>query len=289
MTRTAISPRLAINTLENTPYCDAVDVVRARSALIGNRFSRIEWLDETGSTNSDLADRARSGGPEQVLGARHQTAGRGRLGRTWVAPADSSILCSVLVRSSLDLSASHLITTALGLAARAACVSVAGVTPGLKWPNDLVLPHEDGFDRKLAGVLAESVTVTGESPVIVVGIGLNVTWPSELPDELASIATALNRHTSEPVDFTELVLAMLANFARRLTLVEDQGLSFMTEEVRAASATLGRRVRVELPAAVLVGTATDITADGALVVTDDQGVSRSVSVGDVVHLRSAGD
>ena len=286
MTRTAISPRLAISTLENTPYSDPVDVVRARSALVGNRFSRIEWLDETGSTNSDLAERARSAGPEQVLGARHQTAGRGRLGRTWVAPVDASILCSALVRSSLGLSESHLITTALGLSARAACASVAGVTPGLKWPNDLVLPHDDGSDRKLAGILAESVTVSGEPPVIVVGIGLNVKWPSALPDELVSIATALNHHTSEPVDPTELVVALLDDFAGRLNLVEDRGPSSLTEDVRAASATLGRRVRVELPNAILVGTATDITPDGSLVVTDDRGVSRPVSVGDVIHLRS---
>jgi len=286
MTRTAISPRLAISTLENTPYSDPVDVVRARSALVGNRFSRIEWLDETGSTNSDLAERARSAGPEQVLGARHQTAGRGRLGRTWVAPVDASILCSALVRSSLGLAESHLITTALGLSARAACSSVAGVTPGLKWPNDLVLPHDDGSDRKLAGILAESVTVSGEPPVIVVGIGLNVEWPSALPDELASIATALNHHTNEPVDPTELVVALLVDFAGRLNLVEDRGPSSLTEDVRAASATLGRRVRVELPNAILVGTATDITPDGSLVVTDDQGVSRPVSVGDVIHLRS---
>jgi len=277
---------LAISTLENTPYSDPVDVVRARSALVGNRFSRIEWLDETGSTNSDLAERARSAGPEQVLGARHQTAGRGRLGRTWVAPVDASILCSALVRSSLGLSESHLITTALGLSARAACSSVAGVTPGLKWPNDLVLPHDDGSDRKLAGILAESVTVSGEPPVIVVGIGLNVEWPSALPDELASIATALNHHTSEPVDPTELVVALLDDFAGRLNLVEDRGPSSLTEDVRAASATLGRRVRVELPNAILVGTATDITPDGSLVVTDDRGVSRPVSVGDVIHLRS---
>jgi len=277
---------LAISTLENTPYSDPVDVVRARSALVGNRFSRIEWLDETGSTNSDLAERARSAGPEQVLGARHQTAGRGRLGRTWVAPVDASILCSALVRSSLGLAESHLITTALGLSARAACSSVAGVTPGLKWPNDLVLPHDDGSDRKLAGILAESVTVSGEPPVIVVGIGLNVEWPSALPDELASIATALNHHTNEPVDPTELVVALLVDFAGRLNLVEDRGPSSLTEDVRAASATLGRRVRVELPNAILVGTATDITPDGSLVVTDDQGVSRPVSVGDVIHLRS---
>jgi len=277
---------LAISTLENTPYSDPVDVVRARSALVGNRFSRIEWLDETGSTNSDLAERARSAGPEQVLGARHQTAGRGRLGRTWVAPVDASILCSALVRSSLGLSESHLITTALGLSARAACASVAGVTPGLKWPNDLVLPHDDGSDRKLAGILAESVTVSGEPPVIVVGIGLNVEWPSALPDELASIATALNHHTNEPVDPTELVVALLVDFAGRLNLVEDRGPASLTEDVRAASATLGRRVRVELPNAILVGTATDITPDGSLVVTDDRGVSRPVSVGDVIHLRS---
>ena len=79
-----------------------MDVSRATSALGGSRFSRIQWVPETGSTNADLLAAARTGAPEQVLGADHQTAGRGRLGRSWVAPPGASILCSVLVRPDAE-------------------------------------------------------------------------------------------------------------------------------------------------------------------------------------------
>src|SRR4051794_23009041 len=138
------------------------------------RFSDVRWLDEVDSTNRVLLDEARGGADEgAVVVADHQTAGRGRLGRTWVAPPESGLLLSVLLRPTFGVELAHLATAAVGLAAADACRDVAGVVAGLKWPNDLVAVAPDGQERKLAGVLAEADLRGGVLAAIVVGIGIN--------------------------------------------------------------------------------------------------------------------
>jgi len=287
MTRTAISPRFAISTLENTSYGDPMDTARAKSVLAGRRFGSIEWLESTGSTNSDLLERARQGVPEQVLGARHQEAGRGRMGRVWSAPPDASLLCSILVRPALPPAEIGAVTMALGLAAAEACDQSAGVGVGLKWPNDLVVvaAGPDGADLKLSGILAESVVVGGRVEAVVAGIGINVDWPEPLPDELAGMATSLRQQRGAPVDATDLLVTMLVGFEQRLGTAERAGAAGLLDEYRNRSATIGRRVRVELPGSELIGTAVDVTPTGALIVEDAEGDRREVAAGDVVHLR----
>src|SRR3954470_24844013 len=117
MTRTAISPRLAIRTLENTGLCLlAVPGDPARRALEGTRFADVRWVAETGSTNADALALAREGAAEGiVLVADHQTAGRGRQGRSWVAPPGASLLTTVLLRPPAGVAGST--TMAVGLAA----------------------------------------------------------------------------------------------------------------------------------------------------------------------------
>src|SRR5438093_6330551 len=155
----------------------------------------IEWevrrFAELDSTNRWLLDEARAGAGEGLaVVADHQTAGRGRLGRTWVAPPGSSLLVSVLFRPR-SLEAGHLLTTAVALAACDACGRVAGVAPDLKWPNDLLVD-----DRKLGGILAEA-----EGPAVVVGLGLNVSSTSGAPET----AVALREVAGHDVDRAALL------------------------------------------------------------------------------------
>src|SRR3954454_10530229 len=169
---------------------------RARSDLAGTRFADIRWVAETGSTNRDLLDlaaggEAAGGADGAVLVADHQTAGRGRLDRSWHAPAEGSLLLSVLFRPTP--AESHLLTTAVGVAAAEAVRMVSDVAPVLKWPNDLIVIRAEGTVRKLSGILAESTVLDAQLDVVVVGLGLNVNWPEadsrELPEDLASTAT----------------------------------------------------------------------------------------------------
>lgn len=222
-------------------------------------------LDETGSTNDDLVRMARDGAPAgTVLVADHQTAGRGRLDRRWEAPPGANLLASLLFRPG-D-AAPHRCTWTVALAARAACASCAGVTPVLKWPNDLLV---DG--RKLAGILAESV-----DGAVVVGIGLNVAWA---PDG----ATYLAAESSARPSPSDVLAAMLAEIDR----LSAAGAPALAAEYRGALATIGTEVRVERTGlGPLHGRAVDVLDDGRLVVATVDG-DVAVFAGDVVHLRTA--
>ena len=239
----------------------------------------VHHVSETGSTNDDLYERAAAGAPERsVVVADFQTAGKGRLDRTWEAVRGTNLLCSLLFRD--DSSRMHRYPRIVGLAARAACVELAGVRPEMKWPNDLVVGT-----RKLGGLLAVASPRDG---FVVVGIGVNVGWsPSGATNLVAEAANASFSPTSEApgaesIAPLSLLSAMLTEIDRRHPLVESQ----LHAEHRSALATLGLHVRVELrEGATVTGIAEDIDEESRLVVRDDQGKRHVVEVGDVIHLR----
>ena len=265
-----------------------MDIQRAKTALAGTRFADLRWVDETGSTNADLVAAATSGAGDQALVADLQTAGRGRLERRWEAPAGASLLMSVLVRPPFPATGANLLSTALGLAAVDALRDLARVDVALKWPNDLVAPGAgaDGADLKLGGLLAE-MTGDASTGAVVLGIGVNVAWSDVgFPDELTATATAVDLLDGD-IDRGDLVVSILRALDPVAELASPSACELLVERYRASCVTLGRRVRVELPGSELVGTASDITDDGALVVATDDGGSVAVTVGDVVHLRPA--
>ncbi|MBW3537280.1 MAG: biotin--[acetyl-CoA-carboxylase] ligase [Actinobacteria bacterium] len=246
----------------------------------GTRFGQVSWFAEIGSTNDWLMDQARTGAPEgRVAVADHQTAGRGRRDRRWTAPAGSSLLFSVLLRPDLPPASLHLTTAAVALSTAAACADLTGVEPAIKWPNDLLVD-----DRKLAGVLAESILgEVGTGPAVVVGTGLNVNWPPVLPAEIAHLATALNRETGVEVDRAALLVAILENLD---DYIDDW--NAVAHDYRTRCATPGQAVRVDLgERGTLEGTAVGITDEGLLEVQDHRGRTSFVAVGDVVHLRQS--
>ena len=223
-------------------------------------------VESTGSTNADLLRDVEAGRATDrtALATDHQTAGRGRLDRTWVAPPGANLLVSLLFT---DVPADPTVLThVVGVAAARAI----DPTVGLKWPNDLVLG-----DRKLAGVLAQREPTTG---AVVVGIGVNVGWAPdgaarvhELPDERARAATPLG-----------LLAAMLAEVDPLLASTPQR----IAAAYRERLTTIGQRVRVELPGErVVLGSAVDVDEVGRLLVDDDEGMRHVLDVGDVVHLR----
>ncbi len=271
-------------------------------SVSGTRF-RVKWVTNTGSTNDDLLARARAGVSEgDVLVADFQTAGRGRMDRRWEAPERSSLLLSVLFRpgASVPPEHVHLCTKAVALAAADACGQVLGGHPGigLKWPNDLIVTQTDGSVRKLGGVLAESVVDGGQVTAVVVGIGLNVTWPRTLPPHLADVAIALNHlrvatpdgpsHDAidEPLDRGRFLLLLLTALEEAYASLLDDGGEKLLRRYRAECVTIGRSVRIERAEGELRGVATDIDEAGYLVVVDATGEEHHVAVGDVVHVRN---
>jgi len=262
------------------PYVGAVS---ARAATPSPRGScpepfSVTWIEETGSTNSDLVAAARDGAAHGlVLVADHQTAGRGRIGRRWIAPPGGALLCSVLLRPA-GPSMLHGAVWAVALAARAAVRPLGADRVELKWPNDLMVA-----DRKLAGILAEGVDVGGTAAAVVVGIGLNVGW-AEAPAEVAGTSVTLEELAGRRVDRAELLQSFLTELAPLLALWTDDPPALL-EDYRTNLATLGRRVRVTLAAGDVVGEAIAVTPDGALVLQTSGG-RRTVTAGDVVHLRT---
>jgi BirA family biotin operon repressor/biotin-[acetyl-CoA-carboxylase] ligase len=184
------------------------------------------------------------------------------------------MLVSVLLRSPFDDDAAPAgrAVMAAGVALARAVEQVTDVSAGLKWPNDLVVG-----DRKLAGLLAER-----DGDALVVGTGCNVNWDS-FPSELAASATACNVAAGRRVDRDALLAAYLSELADALS---DH--PAVLDTYRDRLATLGRRVRVELPRGVtLEGEATAVADDGALVVRDAAGTDHSITAADVIHLRPA--
>jgi BirA family biotin operon repressor/biotin-[acetyl-CoA-carboxylase] ligase len=241
-------------------------VTRNLAQLAGTRFHDIHWFESVDSTNRYLLRRAAQGAVAgEVAVADEQSAGRGRLGRSWVAPPGSALLVSVLLRPDLAPERLHLVTLAAGLAALDALDVLGMLDPsevtGLKWPNDIVIG-----DRKLAGILAEA----DGAGAVVVGMGCNVN-PDALAPELRDIAAAVL------VDREDLLVEWLRAYDARLDAFDR-----VVADAAARSVTLGRRVRVELPHETFEGSAEALTDDGYLVVD-----GRAVSAGDVVHLRPA--
>ncbi len=282
------------------------DGARRSAALTGSRFTDVRWLESTASTNADVLELIRAGEPEGiVVVADHQTAGRGRRGRSWEAPAGASLMATLLLRP--PASVAPLTTMALALAASDAVASLTGLEPRLKWPNDLVWPGDgSGADRKLAGILAEADWPPGSSiasgwsaprasqrAAVAAGIGINVAWGDGFPDELRLRAVALDELTGSAgvPERADLLVALLRAMDRHYgTLVRSgSGPAELLAAWRARSATLGRRVRVDLGADDVVGEAVDVTVEGHLVVATLEGERRTVAVGDVVHLRPSDD
>ncbi len=242
------------------------------------RFADVRRYDEVDSTNRVVAELARDGAPAGiVVVADHQTAGRGRRGRTWVAPPRSSLLASVLLRPPSEPPA--LTTVAPALAAAEALAEVASFEPALRWPNDLY-----ARGRKLGGILAEVV----EDGAVVLGVGVNLRWPSGVPAPLAGMAVCAEEVANRTVDRDELLVAFLAHLERRHgELATTPGRRRTLEDYRARCETLGRSVRATLPGGgTLAGVAAAVDEHGRLVLKSE-GATSVLSVADVLHLGPA--
>lgn len=227
---------------------------------------RVIHVDATGSTNADLLAEARAGAPAGLVRvAAFQSAGRGRLGRVWEAAPGDCLMVSVLLRPD-PASELHRLTQAVALAAADACAVVGGFRPELKWPNDLLVN-----ERKLAGILADSLVEGGSVAAVVVGMGLNV---RAAPPGAISATEAAGRDVQR--------LDVLDTFLDALSRLDPAAVA---ARYRSELATIGRWVRVDRQGGVIEGRAVDIAADGCLLIEGADGARTEIAAGDVIHLR----
>lgn len=270
--------------LERVPL--NADALRRALVAPAGPYTALDVVPTVVSTNSALVDAARAGAPDRtVLIAEHQSAGRGRAARSWVAPARSGLMLSVLLRPTEVPQARWSWLPLLAGVALCRTISDIGALPAvLKWPNDLLLGTHQG---KAAGILVE---VVPEGPAAVVGVGLNVTSrPDELP--MPSATSLAIEQGSCRTDRDPLLQALLRALDAELRQwCEHRGDpigSGLREAYRQRCATLGEQVRVELPGhPELTGTAVDIDTDGRLVVLSGN-QQRTLSAGEVTHVRLA--
>lgn len=274
--------------LDSTPERrPLLDESRLRSALATCSLGRdLVITRRTASTNADLLAAARAGAPHgTVHTTHHQSAGRGRLDRSFEQPDGSGVAVSVLVRPGVPMERWSWLPVVAGLATREAVI-MAGVDAGratLKWPNDVLVSG-----RKVSGILVEAAQLEASpkagpkvspkvGPAAVIGIGINVDLrEAELPVETATSLALVGGS----LDRTQLVIDLLGALERHLGRWHA---GHTRDDYVAVCDTIGRRVQVSLPAGEqITGVAEAIDEAGHLVVD-----GRTISSGDVVHVRPA--
>ncbi|HVT09319.1 MAG TPA: biotin--[acetyl-CoA-carboxylase] ligase [Polyangia bacterium] len=265
------------------------------SAVLTTRWlgRSYEWWPACASTNDLAGERARGGAPAGlVIAADQQTAGRGRLGRTWHSPPGANLYVSILLRPSRPPPEIPPLTLLAG-GALASSLAVLGFAPRLKWPNDVELvddqttplgrDSEAGRRRKVAGILTEMSSAGDRALHVVLGVGLNVNGV-DFPPEIAERATSLRRAAGgRPLDRAAVLGTFLNHLEPLLDEYERRGPSVAIAAFEAHAA-LPAPCRVTAPGRPnerLEGVALGVDPDGALRLRDETGHIHRVLSGEI--------
>jgi BirA family biotin operon repressor/biotin-[acetyl-CoA-carboxylase] ligase len=241
----------------------------------------IHYSDVVGSTNTEAKRLAREGAPEGTLiVADAQTKGRGRLGRSWVSPPGTGLYLSIILRPDCPADWLPKLTLTAGVAV-ASTIRQTGLTPQLKWPNDILIA-----DRKVGGILTEAVFDRRRINFAILGIGVNVNMErNELPISIRNLAGSLRLGLGEPLSRIHLIQTLLQQIEQWYESFQTGLFATILETWSEFDTTLGREVEVFLPEKRLAGVAEALGPDGTLLVRDRTGCLHSVVAGDVVYCR----
>lgn len=256
---------------------------------------RIELFDSIPSTNREAVRLAQADVEHgTVVVADSQTAGRGRLSRTWFSPPGANLYCSVILKAPRPadrltewLSWLPLVSA---LAAAEAIEAVSSLHVSVKWPNDLLIS-----ERKIGGILCESGTGTGASPFQIIGIGLNVNVDlQDWPEELRESATSIWHEQGRAADRNRLLAQLLLELEHCIEELALHGTSRLSLAYHQRCSTIGKRVKAILANGELcVGIAEGVGQDGALMLRPDAtkpGMKPpeiiQLRVADIIHVRT---
>jgi len=235
----------------------------------------VHFARETDSTNLWIKRLAKEGASEGTLAlAEFQSAGRGRLGRSWEVPEGTSVMMSILLRPKFEPQYAPTLTLVMGMAVAKAVKSL-GFDVSIKWPNDVVVSH-----KKICGILTEMGVRDGKIDYAVIGVGINVNI-KEFPEEMADKATSLYLESGKEFDRSQipgLVMEAFEKYYEKFAATCD--LSGLKEEYESILANYNQPVRV-LAKEPYEGVARGITDGGELLVEKTDGTIATVSAGEV--------
>ena len=236
---------------------------------------------ETKSTQTVAHELAQGGAEEgTVVLAEEQTAGKGRMGRSWFSPPGEGIWTSVILRPAIAPSQMGRVLLACAVAVAEAIRKETELPALIKWPNDLLIR-----ERKAGGILTEMTAEVGLVKFVVVGIGINVNVDREkFPEELRKRATSLKEEMGKEVSRLHLFQEILRTLEEYCLLLKDRQFEKVANRWRELSTTLERQIRIFFQGEIIEGQATDIDSDGALLVRLDSGFVKRLVGGDVTVL-----
>jgi len=241
-------------------------------------------FESLGSTQDEARKQAQDGAPHGTLvWALEQTAGRGRMDRTWTSRRGAGLWFSLVLRPTGDPNTAALLSLAAGVGLARALQAPTGGGAKLKWPNDVLL-----HGRKLAGILAEAETHDGQVRFVILGVGLNLDpGPDGFPPDIADRAAAMSETAWSSIESTSLMATLLSEIEIAVEIAQARP-DDLRQAWLAVSDTIRREVRAEVGGgAVVTGRAVDLDVDGSLVIEGADGGLTRVRAGEVVHLRPA--
>lgn len=248
---------------------DRVGALEISTHLRAARFgAEIVHRDEVDSTNRLAGELARAGAAEgTVVVAEAQSAGRGRLGRTWTSPTNVNLYLSVVLRPAVPPAQVTSLSLVAALAVVDAVRETTALEPGIKWPNDVLLGA-----RKLAGILTEMEAEAERVRFLILGIGVNLnSGVQDFPPELRRKASSLKMASGETVDRAAFAGSLLTHLEGLYDRFLAEGFRALLPRYEEYHSLAGRRVRVD-GGTPLSGTVRGVSADGALLVETDRGV-----------------
>jgi BirA family transcriptional regulator, biotin operon repressor / biotin---[acetyl-CoA-carboxylase] ligase len=245
------------------------------TALIGRE---IFFLEETDSTNLRAHERGESGGRHGlVIIADRQTAGKGRLGRSWQSPPGVNLYASVLLRPAFLPRQAPQLTFLSAVAVARAVQEVSGLSARVKWPNDVLVGG-----KKIAGLLNEMSAETERINYVILGIGVNLNMRADqFPTELRYPATSILLETGAPISRILFARALLRHLDSLYTLYLAEGFLPLRRAWEAYFDLVGREVEIDFRGSVLRGVVEGIDAEGALLLRQGDGQIEKVLAGDV--------
>jgi BirA family biotin operon repressor/biotin-[acetyl-CoA-carboxylase] ligase len=242
---------------------------------MGRRVHYFPSLDSTHTVARRLA--LDGAGEGEIVIAETQGRGRGRLGRPWFSPPFVNLYLSVILRPRIPLRQASLVTLIAAVAAAEAVEAVSGLSPSIKWPNDLLLEG-----RKLAGLLNEVHAMGDRVGFLLLGIGVNLNVEAAaFPEDLRSAATSLREATGRTVSRKAFVKALLEALERGYLLFSEKGGAPVLAAWRHRAAIGGKKVKVVSFGETVEGEALDVDEEGVLLLRTGEGAIRRIIAGDL--------